>query len=218
MNIFHKASNERSNISRDSLHLLQMLRDNFLINHDNNDGINSKRPLDIDVSIDSNSDNSAILNNKVDGDDEDDDNDDDDSTLNDVISNRKNKSGDKKSNKSNLHEIFTSSENEIKEAEAFKYIKKIRKLVTQTRVFNNQMNVIKPLDSQPSSPSKSYVPSPILVESLSNPGEILGALERIFKTYVRGNTLPGRTTANSSVIFNVNQILPVGTFLLQGTI
>jgi hypothetical protein len=109
------------------------------------------------------------------------------------------------------------SKSEIKEDEAFIFIMKLRRLVTQKRALNDQIDVIKPADLPPS-PSKSYIPAPILVESLTDPGDILGALERIFKTYVRGNTLPGRTTANTSVLFNVNQVLPVGTFLLQGKI
>jgi hypothetical protein len=93
MSIFHKASNESSNISSDSIHILQLIRDNLLINHGRDRSGMSKGKLDLDVSLDSSSDNSAksIKNSDDDDDEEDDDDDDDDSLLSGESPNRKNR-------------------------------------------------------------------------------------------------------------------------------
>lgn len=59
------------------------------------------------------------------------------------------------------------------------------------------------------------LPAPIMFESLTSSAALLKALERIFRTYVRGNALPGQLTGGNTVEFD-GLNLPQRTFILQG--
>lgn len=61
----------------------------------------------------------------------------------------------------------------------------------------------------------AFMPTPINLENLPYGAAMLEALQRIFRAYVRGNSLPGQLVGNSRVELDSISI-PVGAFILNG--
>ena len=198
--IFLKACGHNFQIEKSSVELLQKLRDMFLIdNNEENNKMFYTTGIQPEYSVASSG--FAYDENANDEEDSYDEENDDDTLESDEAEDenheierngsprkgKKNQKGKKKKRKGSKHlDPFNLIELE-KAANHFAY--KLRR--------------------------NAYLPTPINIEALPYGTGMLEALQRIFRAYVRGNSLAGQLVGNSRVELD-GISLPVGAFILNG--
>lgn len=217
----HAYSDRTNTIDETSMNLLQHLRDAYMMPMDNpiavvelNDSVYKVNHAAVGESI-------PIDLNSISPRATYDDNSHDSASLNKATVDRHNKKANKyesitkmiknKTKEDNIRKKKnhdSSNKNDDDESSVDDMNTNIEHSPEGSKLFSDQIKVI-----------VSVSGGPILLESVNSAVEIYTALENIFKTYVRGNTLPGQLTGGSSVSLGKGiggQSLQFNTFLLQG--